>query len=460
MLVKLPLTQKIQIILPAIVQHKFGWYGVIIETNSKGLKVVSFQHKKGMIVSYDKFRLDYMPDMVLMEKLSDVSYTIPPLSTTLKIWIKENMTNVGLGILLVMTLLSLYFHEPRVYALIILDCIGILISSLAFIADHQHYSSLYDKICRHNTSSQKSGCDPSDSVIPILGWRFSTLGLMYFCVNFLLLLSLPDGLPVTIWVFLPLGLVIVVYSIYKQYFILKKFCNICIIIIVLFLFKMVYIIYLSSIDLTIFSPNFEINEWLLHLLIFALIILSSAYITARNDANNIRNLQTKIWSEHQVIEKFSSKDEFVYSECNNNIVLGDPAAPIVIDLVIHVACTHCQAALNSMILLMLLNEKIKLRLYIRHSDKPSDYNMIVHCIEAVSQKAYFEILNIYQDWKAGKTNKYTPATLREITIKIIDSNRQFFIKTRIAQYPFILIDGRRIPGFVGFEDLKVAYSGF
>jgi len=458
MLVKIPLSSKVRLLLPAIVQHKQGWHGVVTQTDDQGIRVLSFQHKKGIHYSYDQFQKAFMPDIILMEKLPNNTYEKPKLSLQLRV--SENLFQVGLGILLVLIVLGLFFHKISLYHLILLDGIGVLISGLAFIVDHNYHNSMYDKICQFNTPSNKSGCENADIEIPVLGWKFSTLGLIYFSINLVLLLSLPQVLPLTYWMFLPLGVVFIMYSIYKQFFILKHFCNICIIIISVFLLKLIYIVFLSSMDFVVLFTILQNVEWVLYILVIALILLSSSYISTKNEIHSIKNTQSNIWSEHQVIEKFVIKDDVLFSQCCNNIVLGTPNATVIIDLIIHISCKHCQAALNSVIHLMMLNENIQLRLYIHHYERPTDHQMLAHCIEAIRRESYFEVLKIFASWKAGLTAKYSVVITSEKIKEILDTNKQFFVESHIEHYPIILINGSRIPGFVPFEDIKIAYSHF
>ena len=358
----------------------------------------------------------------------------------------------GIGILLFA--LSVYFRPEIGYNLFgLLSLLGVFVGAVAFATELGIQSDAVKQVCG---AVSKGGCETvlkSKLAKGIAGFTPSDAAVVYFATQFALYItsayftSIASILP-----YLALaGIAVAAVSIYTQAVVIKQWCALCLgIAAVLILQASVAAFIIGTISST------SILLFAAAAIFFTAILLPIKTLLKNNIAAKPKLAELKKWQSDTNIflaqlEKEQTVDTTIWE---NDLVLGDANAPILITVACNPYCGPCAKAhkqLDDMLEKYRGKIKVQVRLLFRNED-PS--NSLTIATKAILQKtktasnndevkeilsSWFELMD-YDKWAAI----WKPNT-NLIVENEMNKNANWIKESGIIATPTFFINGKKLP---------------
>jgi thiol-disulfide isomerase/thioredoxin len=158
-----------------------------------------------------------------------------------------------------------------------------------------------------------------------------------------------------------------------------------------------------------------------------------------------------------VIERFlKDNNEILIDE--PSYILGNNEGKILVVLIINITCEHCMDAFLQLGNLVLLNDEIRLQIFIDYEDTQINDKIMSQFLDACQLNSVKAAFKVYSEWKNGSCiNDAVFQNETSFGTSCI-TNKIFFKKNNISSYPTILLNNKVVPSFINFAHIKVAYS--
>lgn len=233
-----------------------------------------------------------------------------------------------------------------------LSIIGIFISSMIVRQEIGYTNKILDSFCRINKSSSCDAVINSKSAYVTKDIKLSDLSVLYFGILslFWLISSLLVEVNYTVLILSSiLSMPVTLYSIYYQSAVIKKWCPLCVLIVIV-----LWLQFLSFLIIDI--PKANLNLYFEDILLFLFCVLLSASVWSflklflQQKVAFRSNLiaYTKLIKNYKIFHKLLVEGQLVETDIpeitSREIKLGNTKAPIELTLVSHPLCSYCRDA--------------------------------------------------------------------------------------------------------------------
>lgn len=359
--------------------------------------------------------------------------------------------------------LSLFiFH----FSLFILNLAGLYLSYLLLLRQLKIASSTADRLCnllKHSTCTDILDT-PAAQVAYGISW--SEIGAAYFAVNALVLVLLPQALPVLApFAFGAVGYV--VWSLWYQRFRAHAWCTLCLLVQAVFILQattyLAYILHSRSglEEYTHFSP-FTLSLFTFFLLSYLAatltLHLSLPIISKARQAEQWRSDFRNFKLREEVFEAILSKEKHYDAEASSSILFGDPNAPYRLTILTNPYCNPC-AAMHAR---MSGCRQTGCCVEMVFSSFGETYDRVCRLmIAAYLQLGPDRSWQLYEEWYAGgKTKRETffdGLGLDESANNVLEEyglHLAWRKRTGLSVTPALLVNGYCMPKSYNIEDLK------
>ncbi|OJJ19709.1 hypothetical protein BKI52_19450 [marine bacterium AO1-C] len=456
-------TQLKEIDLPAVVQLQQGKEGNLVVLHTYNADQVSYYDlDQGMLEVPSQQFIKQWTGVTLLMIPDDLSAEPQYAENRKKIQRKKWDQYIGRGLLLglIASGAALMSHWLPI-ALLVASMAGLVVSVLLLMNQIGQTDTLLHKLCNLNKATSCKAVTESNQS-SFLGWlSWAEVGSLYFSGHLLALLLLTvlqqthlGVIPLAM--FSALTMPYIVFSIYYQGVVVKKWCTLCLITQgVLVLSFALLLPTLASIEVIDFN--------ILAMVISAFILPLGIWLAIRNkvlkpseSALEIQGIQ--FMRNQDLFTTFLDKQPYHYiQDLPQDIHLGNSDAPTKILMISNPFCDPCaQAHTHLKDLLAYYNQEIELTIrFLPLKDLDDDRNLIIrHLISLKNSPQIHQALNDwylmqdYDQWKAlYPVDKLTDPV-------ILQENDQWIDDLKVEATPTIFIQGKRLEMPYYFAHLK------
>lgn len=363
---------------------------------SQNQNKITYEDQKGKskTISIEDFKVIWDGLILAIEENENTqSYTKPSK--------QKNLTILGF-VLLVLFGLSFWLQPfgliPFLYQL--LSVTGFFTGVFILQEELGNPNSIVSKVCNgtDNTVSCNSVINSKQGKLP-LGISFSDLPIVFFGISFLVM-TFGYGFHSLIGLLSVLALPVILYSVYLQKFVLKKWCVLCLII---------SVIVILQATLFVFKP--KVFDWKTTLVFVSLFVVSFVLwlplkktLTLKNTLSTENNELKRFKKNFNIFELLLNKSEVTSTNHLQGIGIGNKNAPVLLELFVSPSCGFCYKAYKECTeLLEKQKEKIQLKVYFNLNPDNSD-NPYLTVAKNIMQY-YRETKNIesLNDWYLNET---------------------------------------------------------
>lgn len=445
------------LIYPICIQHIEGHFDLILNRSGDNILIYNSNRKKQAIVTIDEFNNLYHKTFIFIEKIK-CDYRI---NNLLNDDHKPNNSSGKYYISLIFLLMPILFwkslfHSRANSILLICNYAGLI---LMYLKTHDKSRI---KIFGHNSKCKKEVCNPPGNSFSQL---FNKYGYAFFIINifwiFFVTISLGNDGYAYMLMYHLVSLPFIIYSLWIQAFYFRQFCQVCLLIILLFFMNI--LVLNSSID--DFMLTFDLKSTT------ALFLISYIAILYLNKTEEISYFSRQLIKEKSInklivhnkhnLLKLLETDELNLIKFDNSPCpkFGNIHSPKVLNLAIDAACPNCIQAFWHLGCLVLMNNEFCLNIHLKYpSNARNDFYFIEltgACDGMDIDLAYKALLKLAVDEK--KIHHFENALSSE-EIEIVKSNYKFFETNVIHRFPLVFLNSKVIPNYIGMADIKVAFA--
>lgn len=373
---------------------------------------------------------------------------------------KSKKTNLFFGITFIsLFLLFLFFTESdfKIKFLFFFNLLG-LIFSFAIIRElFDSKNDFFNKFCNLTESTSCSSVVNSDK------WSFfkiinlSDLSILFFVFQFVglffsILLNIERNFIDVIFYLLLMASPLFFISIYYQKFVEKKWCPLCLVIILISLSEMIYIHFWIN-----FSNVFPLNLFLLFSSLFVCIsylwILIKEILVEKKELKEFKLKALKFQRNYEIFKNsLLSSTKIILPK--TPIVLGNKNSKTIVTVITNPFCGHCQKVHEIVDKILDTNNDIQVQLIIKTNLENEDQKrrkFYTSIINNFIQKDENYFINSFKDWFNNKDvdkwlNKYEHWNSNEMIINsFYDNNYNWCVQNNFNYTPAIFINGFEYP---------------
>ena len=343
---------------------------------------------------------------------------------------------------------------------LLLSAIGLYISLLLVKEKIGYHSAWVHSIC---TSITNSNCDEViNSKGGMLTKNISLADTSFVYFSILMFHSIFFGYNSITALVILLSIPVVVFSIYYQAAVLKKWCMLCLGVVAVLICLNILGSRHSSFHFTIL----QITEFLM-----TLAVLFPAYFFIKNLMVTQKINEEKLFAASQfkrnpdIIKKLMNDAKVIedLGTIQNEIRIGNPDAIHKIIAFTNPFCGFCKAAFESYSKIIKAHPNVEI--WMRFNSDFEKFETASTKITARLVELYFEkgteyFISAYLDWFKDKNEKdwlkkYGSPKLEEKTISLLKVHRNWAVKNEIDHTPATIIGGQEFPSYYGYEDLTL-----
>jgi uncharacterized membrane protein len=446
---------------------------LVIDINDKEVKYIA---EKGKIktITKEKFLEDWDKIIFVAEKNEQSGEkNFAANQKTERSKQQKNNWLYGGSIVAALLVIVLYFNSLPATAMVTAGIIlftklvGITIAVLLLIYDIDKSNTLVKSIC---AATKQTSCDSvlSSKAATFLGMRWGEVGFFYFASSllFLLLPGIAIGTKIP-WLAIAGTLVApyIVFSIYYQWRVVKKWCPLCLAVQVVLLAELVW---------SIFSfwqqPVWPIAEaTIIIAILIALAIPPIAWFTIKplllkaKDEKNFRNAHKRLLYDPEIFNGLLQQQAIAPEGWQElGITIGNPDAANTIIKVCNPYCGPCAKAHPVMEEIIHHNKDVKVKIIFTATNAQDDMKAkpVKHLLAIAAEGNDQLTQQALDDWYMAKKKDYQSfaekypknGELKEQEIKV-DAMHEWCKKADISGTPTIFINGKRLPETYSIEEL-------
>lgn len=427
----------------AVVERKNNNYFLYLEDKKEKLTEIEFLKKfTGIIVVVEK----------------DEENNQKPKETKLK-------ELIGFVILALLSSYIFFINKTSWHSIVyLLLSITGLVTSIAIVKQELGLkTTIGNAFC--SGADEKKDCDAvltSKGAEIIKGYKLSDLSILYFIgLTFLTLIQITK--PTLSYAISLLAIPITLYSLYYQYAVVKKWCLLCLSIVVVLWLQAVF-----PLIKNVFSNDFLVNDFVILFITATLTWLIWSYIKPLLiEVNSLRKeriesvkFKRNFGLFNSLLQKSSTLNTSIQSI--EEIVLGNPNSALEIVVVTNPFCGHCKPVhkhIDEILKRYNENVKIVIRFNINVNDKDSDAVKITsRLIEIYNIEGAKFCLEAMDDIYGGQKPKdwlikWKDCTNKEKYILELETEKDWCKKNTINFTPEILVNGKSYPKEYNRTDL-------
>ena len=328
---------------------------------------------------------------------------------------------------------------------------GLVISLIIVFKEFGFNNALVDKFCKVN---EKADCNEvllGKGAFVYSSVKWSSLGVIYFLSGLLLVVN--DITPSTISLFALLAVMpicYVLFSLYYQAFVAKKWCPLCLII--LLIFTVEFFVLCVHLNLQLIELQSVIHFASVFTLVTFLILMLRENMDKQQLLKEKHLSLLKIKKDPLVFQALLKKN------CNTNLnsvkkgfQFGSEQAPIKLTVFLSLHCEHCRAIFNQLVLLVQNHPvSINLLFVLRTNDEP--VIMALDNSLKKDSKASIEFLSRY--FKNKNTFKKAKGTNNKDFSTIAVHHNEQFVQAQIKTIPSIFINDCLLPRHYQISEIE------
>ncbi len=390
----------------------------------------------------------------------------------------NNKITIYFILLLGLTLVSYTsFQFDYIFSILffgILSIIGIIFSIFSIGIELGYQSQVVKQVCGTESASGSS-CEKvlkSRFAKGLFGITPADASIIYFTSQLFMYLLSQFFLNFLSWIMFIsfFGFIIALWSLYTQAIKIKKYCVLCLCIVIVLMsqFFISYYVYQSGIFKEL-NYNLIITQGTTMFVIFSFILLLIFFpiknLIKINKKNKIKIIELKKWKLDAGLFINSLKQEQLVDiqEWENDLILGDSNAPILITVACNLYCMPCaKTHIKLDELLVKYNEfvKIQFRLFCNSKNnkdiKTISVSKILQKNHEVNNKHvlqnmlndWFQLMNL-EEW----SKKWNTNSIIDVSNEI-SNHSNWVIDNSISQTPTLFINGRKIPSRYTIDDFE------
>ncbi len=307
------------------------------------------------------------------------------------------------------------------------------------------------------------------------GFTPADISVLYFTTQFIMYIAgsfYPPVLPLLFFISLP-GIIVACWSIYTQAFQLKKYCTLCLVIVAVLIIQAAIGIF------SIPEIVFEIAPVSLIAAVFfisGIILFPIKQLLKTNETNRHKLAELTKWKtdSNLFITQWQQEQQVDTTIWKNDLVIGEPSAPIIITVACNPYCGPCaKAHLQLDDLLQRFNGKLAVQVRLLcNPDKEEDKRTIA--VKALLQNAAItknkqDMQEMLTDWFAwmdfekwnskwlqlNDSQKTAESQLfAEEIERALRKHSNWIDESNISSTPTFFINGRRLPGRYSLNDME------
>ncbi|MEM9549020.1 MAG: vitamin K epoxide reductase family protein [Bacteroidota bacterium] len=342
----------------------------------------------------------------------------------------------------------------------LLSAIGFYISQLLVQEKIGIQSPWVHAIC---TSSGKSNCNEvinSKGSAITESISLADASVMYFSIlTFQIIFFGCSGL---VSLFILSSIPVVLFSMYYQALVIKKWCPLCLGIAVLLIF--LNVLNIPSWEFS-FTP-LQITEFLI-----SMIVLIPTYLYGKNLIVSRKKVEDKLFAANRfkrhpdVLANLMNNAKVVHdlSKLENEIRIGNPEAAHKVIAFTNPFCGFCKSAFESYVKIIKSHPEIEI--WIRFNVEYENVESTATKISARLAELHFKegqelFINAFVHWFEHKNDhdwlkKYGNPDVDKSSIRLFESHRNWAVHNSISYTPATIIAGKVFPGFYGYDDLSI-----
>ena len=414
---------------------------------------VTVDKGKAIVLSITEFTQKWSGLIIAIEKNKIKNY----------IDFKISLPKIVFGLLLFLSIAYISLFESNFHRVLIflLSLFGLLLSAFV-IYEKLGINSFVSRFC---SFSKKSSCSSvanskSSKLFSIID--VSDVCIVYFSFLIMSQLFVPYvGLTSVLILLSPIG---IIYSLYHQYFTIKKWCPLCLGIASVLIIQFVLNFFFIKVN---FDFDILMQSLLLELIIMSALTVSWSYIKSllvstieKNDLR-IENLKFRR-NHHLFIPYYRELKAMDVSMGTGDIVLGSHNPKVVITAVLSPSCKYCGEAFSNIKKKLEINSnslQVNVRLLVSSSNTTDNFK--VHMAERLLQlffeegeatfmtalEDWYSIANVkiwFQKWQRVTNSKYS---------EVLNKHHKWCQTNHITSSPTIFINGRLIPRIYDSKDI-------
>lgn len=429
----------------AQIQDKQGPQLVFAE---KKQQHIHLNHQKKQVLSHNEFLKKFTGILVAVEKPENQA--TKPKSTFLFPTLLISFVCI-LSVYLIISPPFSFIH----FSYLILAIIGLFISIIIVKQELGIHTTIGEVFCSSNNN--KKDCDAvlsSKGATLINGYKLSDISLLYFC-SLTIATAIQFKTPSLSYLLSLLAIPITCYSIYYQYFVVKKWCLLCL--------SLVGVLWCQGI-LAIINPPFS-HSWNIHnIAVYTIIILFTftawyyikpllfelhelrkTNISNTKFKRNITLFETMLQQSPQINTQLPDQKE---------IIFGNPKASLEIVLITNPFCGHCKSVHTQIHdILKQYGAHVKIIIRFNINTTSPDQNPIkvttrllelykeegtISCLEAMT--------DIYENGKAAQwLKKWGECSNEKAYRAVLEAAYSWCTKHNINFTPHLLLNGKAYP---------------
>ncbi len=375
-------------------------------------------------------------------------------------------TAITLAGLCIFIILSAKQLNPLVITFGLLSLIGLIISIVLLATELGYQSQIVKQVCG---AVSNGGCEKvlkSKYAKGFFGITPADLSVLYFATQFILYLlsayfiNLFNGLLLIAFG----GTAIAVWSIYTQAVKLKQWCALCLGIAAILILQTTLAIVLPNYQLLIQNSITPVAAFLISIVLLSFILLPVKQLIKTNNTNQQKLAELKKWkTDASLFATLWQQEQQVDTTIwQNDLVIGNPNAPIIITVACNPYCGPCAQAHTALDnLLKHFDGKVKIQIRLLcNAENETDKRTIA--VKAILQNA--EILNSTAELQQMLTDWFEWMDFEKWNAKWhqnnnIDVNNRLNLHGRwvddskIQFTPTFFINGKKMPGRYNLKDL-------
>lgn len=348
-----------------------------------------------------------------------------------------------------------------------LNIFGVYLSYL-IIKEKAGYTSMFiNKICRTSTSS--NNCNKVINSKGSLLFNKVELADASFIV-FVTIIFTTFFLKLTLgYILCLITLPVLIYSLIYQAFVIKKWCQMCLLIAAtLFVEALLSFYILKNHNLNIAYP--QIIEFLTSISIIIVLFYFIKKLIINNQKYKqdlLKNIRIKRdpFILQKLIETATPIDQTVLFE--EEIVLGDSKADKIIIAYTNPYCGYCKPAFESYLKAIRVNDDIKIviRFSVPKSMKNNNTKITIRLVELFHNEGEDKFIESYLDWLQSKDDKnwfskYDLPEYNPRSISLLEKHIIWAKEISINYTPATIIGGKFYPDFFDYDDLPFVLNSF
>ncbi len=360
-------------------------------------------------------------------------------------------------------LVSTFFRPDLWYNIFgFFSLLGVFISAAAFATELGIQSNAVKQVCG---AVSKGGCEAvlkSKLAKGIFGITPSDAAVLYFTAQFIVYLSsafFPNIFNALPYIAL-MGITIAVVSIYTQSVVIKQWCALCLGIASILLFQVLISIFLVN-NFTLYSiVFFAIIAALCIAILLPIKKLLKSTIAAKPKLTELKKMKADVSIFLAKLEKEQRVDITIWE---NDLIIGNVEAPIMITVVCNPYCGPCARAhmyLDEILERFEGEVKVQMRLLSLPDDDTDKKTVAVKAILQQIRKCKTdkEVRLLLSDWFIQMDfEKWSTTWFNSPNINVnVDmfNHYDWIIKNDIFSTPTFFVNGKKIPSQYGLKDLE------